>query len=122
VNGIAFGPDGDLFITSQTNEVLRYDGTSGASEGAFATGLSNPTHLAFGPDGNLYVVSNFHDSVRRYDGVTGTFIDSFVAPGSGGLDSPVYLLFAAVPEPSTGLLVTAGLGALAAARRRSRAA
>jgi streptogramin lyase len=121
VNGIAFGPDGDLFATSQTNEVIRFDGTTGASEGVFATGLSNPTHLAFGPDANLYVVSNLHDSVRRYDGTTGAFIDSFVVPGSGGLDSPVYLRF--VPEPSVGALLSSGvLCVLALRRRRTRGA
>ncbi|TWU33853.1 LamG-like jellyroll fold domain-containing protein [Novipirellula artificiosorum] len=56
-------------------------------------GLWSPRGMAFGPDGNLYVSSSDTDSVLRYDGTTGTFIDEFVAAGSGGLDYPRDLTF-----------------------------
>ena len=113
--------------------------------------------LIFGPDGNgdgqqdLYLPSfklagsnkadHRFSTIKRYDGVTGTFIDTFVTANSGGLDQPNYLTFthtdpvtlqyldspassaaAAVPEPSC-LLLAAGLGAAAGAmgsRRRRR--
>ncbi|HEY1603449.1 MAG TPA: dockerin type I domain-containing protein [Pirellulales bacterium] len=56
---------------------------------------------AYGPDGNLYVgyfIAQGNDDtgigeVRRYNGVTGAYIDTFVAPGSGGLVQPGDLKF-----------------------------
>ncbi len=56
-------------------------------------GLWSPRGMVFGPDGNLYVSSSDTDSVLRYDGTTGTFIDEFVSAGSGGLDYPRDLTF-----------------------------
>ncbi len=49
-HGIAFGVGGDLYVTSfGTNNVLRYDGQTGAFKEIFATGsgLLQPTHLVF---------------------------------------------------------------------------
>ena len=72
-------------------------------------GLLAPAALLFGPDANgdghldLYVAgssvngalkSNKHSgSVKRYDGVTGAFIDTFVPVDSGGLRSPFLMTF-----------------------------
>src|SRR5262249_14233741 len=60
--GVTFGADGNLYVVSNgTDQVLRYQGPSGASPGAFMdafvsiTGASAPNSLTFGPDGNLYV-------------------------------------------------------------------
>jgi hypothetical protein len=115
----------DLFVSSLgTNEVLRYDGSTGASLGAFVTagsgGLLFPQGLTFGPDGNLYVSSSATNQVLRYDGRTGAFIDAFVTAGSGGLTQPTFLIFTpqqgaspAVPEPAS--LTLLGLAALALA-------
>jgi DNA-binding beta-propeller fold protein YncE len=102
--GLTFGPDGNLYVSSADNgisnsseEVLRYDGHTGACLGVFVAngsgGLDNPSGLVFGPDGNLYVANTRGDSVNRYNGVTGAFINTFVAPGSGGLDAPVGMMF-----------------------------
>ena len=78
-----FAPDGSLLVSSGTNEVLRYDGTTGAFLGAFVAagngGLSNPRSLAFGPDGNLYVSSSGSNSMLRFSGSTGAFLGTFVA-------------------------------------------
>ena len=55
--------------------------------------------MIFGPDGNhdgaqdLYIVDRDLNAVLRYDGVTGTYVDTFVASGSGGLSSPADLAF-----------------------------
>jgi hypothetical protein len=56
---------------------------------------------AYGPDGNLsvgyFIAQGNSDTgigeVRRYNGVTGAYIDTFVAPGSGGLVQPGDLKF-----------------------------
>jgi outer membrane protein assembly factor BamB len=109
--GMTFGPDGNLYVGSlNTNEVLRYDGTSGAFLGSFVTagsgGLNGPAvdGLIFRPDGRLYVASRNGNSVLRYDAATGSFLDTFVAPGSGGLLNPKGMIFA----PDGSLLVSSG--------------
>lgn len=73
---------GALLVTSRTtDEVLRYDGATGAFLDAFAAGggLDNPVGLTFGADGHLYVASGDSDQVLRYDGATGAFLDVFAA-------------------------------------------
>jgi hypothetical protein len=81
--------------------------------------------LVFGPDSNLYVGSFGTGDVFRYNGTTGTFMDDFVAAGSGALGGPTFLIFgeggsAATPEPSTLGLLACGLAALAAWKQFSR--
>jgi len=85
-------------------------GNSGADFVAPGSGgLLAPAGLLFGPDANgdghldLYVAgssvngalkSNKHSgSVKRYDGVTGAFIDTFISVDSGGLRSPFFMTF-----------------------------
>ena len=79
------GFDGDV--------VVRYDGTTGAFVGAFASHatMDGPTALAYGPDGNLYVLNEFSHNVLRFDGATGVFIGEFISPsalGAVGLTDP----------------------------------
>ena len=95
---VASAPAAELLVSSEaTDQVLRYDGMTGAFLGAFVTagsgGLKFPQGLAFGPDGTLYVSSPGSDQVLRYDGTTGAFLNVFVAAGSGGLDFPTFLTF-----------------------------
>jgi outer membrane protein assembly factor BamB len=92
--GMAFGPDGNLYVGSlSSNQVLKYGAATGAFLGVFVTagsgGLNGPAidGLSFRPDGKLYVASRNTGSVLRYDATTGAFIDTFVAPNSGGLSS-----------------------------------
>ena len=127
--GVAFSPDGSLFVASfNTNQVLRYDGSTGAFLGTFVAagdhGLNLPRDLVFGPDGNLYVGSFGSGDVFRYKGSTGAFIDDFIPVGTGDLGGPTVLLFGegsstATPEPSTLGLLTCGLAALAAWKRKT---
>src|SRR5205814_10687594 len=49
-------------------------------------GLSIPTGMIFGPDGNLYVSNHDTNSVLRFNGATGAFIDVFAS--GNGLDGP----------------------------------
>jgi streptogramin lyase len=94
--GLVFGTDGNLYVSSLlTNQVLRYNGTTGAFLSVFVTagsgGLDQPTNMVFGPDGNLYVSSFNSDVVLRYNGTTGAFLGTFAS--GGGLDGPVGLAF-----------------------------
>ena len=90
--GLTFGPNGNLFVVSQgTHSIIEYEGATGAAIGTFAdlgtAGLSVPVDLIFGPSGDLFVSIGGDSSVARIDGMTGD-IDTFVAPGSGGLSTP----------------------------------
>ncbi len=84
--GLAFGPDGNLYVASEgTNNILKFNGTSGAFIGEFVAagagsepfedGLAAPKGIAFGPDGHLYVASNgAPNALFKFDGTTGAFI------------------------------------------------
>ena len=120
--GMSFGPDGNLYVAS-SRSVMRFQGAFGKFPGspmpsagnsgadfvsAGSGGLLGPLAAIFGPDGNgdgnqdLYVanwLSNAGDikaregNVKRFDGVTGAFIDTFVPTGSGGLKGPGLIAF-----------------------------
>jgi len=97
--GLEFGPDGNLYVSStSTDQVLRYNGNTGAFIDVFASGggLNSPNGLVFGPDGNLYVSATRSflgspDQVLRYDGNSGTFMNVFA--GGAELNSPRDLIF-----------------------------
>lgn len=71
--------------------------------------LDNPFALIFGPDGHLYAGSDsygdIYDQVLRFDGKSGTFIDTIV-PKGGDVDGAVGLAFHDVrsgPLPTPGV-------------------
>jgi len=96
--GLAFGPDGNLYVNSQnTFQVLRYNGATGEFIDTFVptgSGLVFPDGLTFDSNNNLYVSSRGGgNGVTRFDGTTGEFIDVFVPNGSGGLSDANGLTF-----------------------------
>ena len=86
--GMTVGPDGNWYISSDTNEILRYSGATGAFLGVFVSagsgGLITPRGLVFGPDGDLYVASSNSGAVLRYDGATGAFLGITFRPTAAG--------------------------------------
>src|SRR5260370_21779858 len=86
------------------SSVNRLDLGACSTWGVFGSGgrLWTAVGVAFGPDANLYVASRDTSSVIRYDGSTGSFIDTFVPSGSGGLSLTEALLFG----PAGNLYVT----------------
>ncbi len=135
-----FGPDGngdgaqDLYVASKTNEILRYDGLTGAFLGVFVSagsgGLKGPMDLAFGPDDGMLYVSSLGElgssappgagEVFRYDGATGAFADR-IASGlsethglSFGPDGSLYIASQGSDEvfryDGSGLSVFVGAG------------
>src|SRR5262245_4373885 len=103
--GGVFGSDGNLYVSSgiflnNNHKVLQYNGTTGAFQSVFASqNITSPRGVLFGPDGNLDVANGNEcadgdpASVERFDGSTGAFLDYFVAPASGGLEHPSYMVF-----------------------------
>jgi len=98
--------------------VFRFDEVTGAVSGTqpFVAPVGSPSNpydpgyegagyqaegSAYGPDGNLYVgyfIASGNGGtgigeVRRFNAVTGAYIDTFVAPGAGGLVQPGNIVF-----------------------------
>jgi WD40 repeat protein len=103
-SAMAFGPDGNLYISGGTFGgnlgVRRYHPTTGAFIDFFAnTGsdLYAPIGIAFGPDDNLYVATSAFANVMRFNYPTGSFMDFFVPNGGGGLTAPFHLTFGVAP-------------------------
>jgi hypothetical protein len=82
-----------LYVTSSTNQILKYNARTGAFVGVAASaGVSNPTDVKFGPDGLLYVLSSGNNRILRYT-ATGTYVDDYVPAGSGGMVGPIAMAF-----------------------------
>src|SRR5262249_21664421 len=93
--GMAFGPDGNLYVTSSGNAVLRYDGTTGAPLGTFVTagsgGLSGAAGITFDPSGSyLYVASGGSSQVLKYNASTGAYVG---VAASAGVSAPIDVQF-----------------------------
>jgi streptogramin lyase len=104
--GITFGPDGNLYVSSQsmvvsgvtvgTDAIFRINPTTGAATTfiPLATGYA-PAGLRFGPDGSLYVSHSLGQNpplgsgtVDHYNGTTGALLGSVIT----GLTQPTGLL------------------------------
>lgn len=103
-SNVAFGPDGSLYVgdgrdyAGQTeNDVLKFDGRTGAFQREFishsAGGIRFLSSIGFGPDGNFYVSSANTDNILRYNGQTGEFMDQFVVSDGYYLQSPGSFVF-----------------------------
>lgn len=106
-DGITLGPNGDYIYASSQSAVLRFHANSGDFDQVFTrniplglAGRFKPKGLTFGPDGDLYVASTTSQSVVRFDGDDGSYIEEFITTDmdQGGLFfSPTALLFAPLP-------------------------
>jgi hypothetical protein len=104
-SAMAFGPDGNLYISGGTFGgnlgIRRYNPMSGTFIDFFANTGSDvyvPIGLTFGPDSNLYVSTQNAANVMRFNYPTGTFMDFFVPDGGGGLTAPFHLTFDTGPS------------------------
>lgn len=96
--GIAVDSEGNVFIASERNRVLRVDSATGILTTVAGTGergfggdegpatealLAGPSAVAVDSAGNLYIADRLNDRVRRVDGSTG-IMTTFVGTGSQG--------------------------------------
>ncbi len=89
--GIAFGPDGALYVASSGSaSILRFDAEAGSFRDVVASGepLTQPFSLIFGPDGDLFVSDG--PRVLRY-APDGSFVG--VAAEDSTLVQPIGLAF-----------------------------
>ena len=102
--GITFGPDGNLYVSSRPAQVLKYNGQTGKFIGVFASGhgLQDPAGIAFGgPNNDLYVSSGIPDSgvggnqILRFDGKSGAFKAVVDPSNAAGLNDPEGMRFGA---------------------------
>jgi hypothetical protein len=90
---LRFRGDGVLYVSSWlSNQILRFD-TSGAPLGVLIATL-RPSGFVFEPGtGHVLVTTDQADTVRRYDGVSGAYLNLLVGAGAGGLTGATYLEF-----------------------------
>jgi Dockerin type I domain len=81
--GMAYGPDGNLYVANASlgaNDIVKFDGQTGAPLGTFATGLNGPTGLRYDSiDGNFYATNfgNFAGSTVSKINAAGTVLGNF---------------------------------------------
>ena len=78
-----------------SDNIVRYDGTTGAVLQVFASGsgLNGPRGFVYDVVRGLYAANFNQDSVLRYASGTGAFVETFVSMGGGGVDGPVGIAF-----------------------------
>jgi hypothetical protein len=109
-DGLAFGPDGNLFV-SDDNGIEEYTLGGTFEETFIATSLQA---IQFGPDGDLYGLNDLDLEVLRYNGSTGAFLND---AGNLPTDSQPSAI-ALVPEPSCLVPLLGGIALLCRKPRR----
>jgi sugar lactone lactonase YvrE len=96
-NPVTIGPDGNIYTATgggdDYNMILRYNGTTGAFMGIFATGPINGAREIVFNGGYMYVASTYTNQVLQYNGTTGAYLGVFVTAGSGGINGPDGMTF-----------------------------
>jgi hypothetical protein len=99
---LAFGPDGNLYVSDiYNNRILRFQGPGGSNPGQYMAVYATsyrPYMLAFGTiDNRLFVSGGEDHTIRRFQGPyetnPGTYIDDFVRNGDPGMYQPRGIAF-----------------------------
>jgi RHS repeat-associated protein len=115
-SGIAFGPDGSLYIAEHGSHRIRRVGINGVintvvgngekgfnGDGGLATEarLHYPQDIAFGPDGSLYIADSYNRRIRRVD--VDSIINTVAGNGEKGFNGDGGLATEARLNLSTGI-------------------
>ena len=99
---LATDSNANLYVTNAGSKDLSKFDSSGNFLGRFISagsgGLGRPSCLTIGPDDNIYICSSDTNQVLKYDGASGAFLNVFVDTAAGGLNQPVSLVFAGLPQ------------------------
>jgi len=96
--GIAFGSSGTMIVGNfEDSSVTAFGPNGGFLNTLVASGADGlkgcDVGIVIGPDGKLYVPGFDSNSILRFDPATGSFIDTFIPAGKGGLSQPRTILF-----------------------------
>ena len=93
---IIFGPDDNLYVSSfDTDEILRFDGSTGKFIDVFASsgGLDGPVGMLFDDStSSLFVSSKNSNQIFKYDSKTGDFLEIFIHNDDDVLQKPESLI------------------------------
>ena len=99
---LAVDSNGNIYVTNAGSKDLSQFDSSGnfvrQIVSAGSGGLGTPSCLTIGPDGDIYICSSDTNEVLKYDGESGAFLNVFVEAAAGGLNQPVSLVFAGLPQ------------------------
>lgn len=98
-----YRPSGNVLMTDSANDqVLQFDGVTGALMGTFATlpGGTLPSDMRYGPNGNLYVCGYGNSTVFELHPTSGAIVGSWTMPVIGDRCNDIAFL------PSGEILVT----------------
>lgn len=95
--GMAYGPDGNLYVANASagaNNILEFNGLTGAPLGTFVSGLNGPTALRYNShDGNFYTTNfgnftgNTVSKISAAGAVLGNFGSGHALPTSVAIDN-----------------------------------
>jgi streptogramin lyase len=121
--GLAVDGNNHLFVSDLSGTTVdEFDATTGAAINQI-TGLSHPTGLDLDGSNHLFVVNSFSGSIGEYDATTLAPINpTFISSLTLGPPSALSFVPAAVPEPSSLILVGVAViaGGMARVRRKRR--
>ena len=93
--GVYVGPRQTIYVASRADDsIIALDKHAGKHGGDVrvlvqpGSGELNDPFYIIERDGLIYVSSRLTNEIKRYDAVTGAFVDNFVKAGSGGLNKP----------------------------------
>ena len=74
VGRLVFGPDGNMYVQTSGNAIIKFSGKTGAYIGTFIP--ASPMFVSiqdykFGPDGNFYISDDQQGAIFRFNGQTG---------------------------------------------------
>ena len=99
---LAVDSNGNIYVTNAGSKDLSQFDSNGnfvrQIVSAGSGGLGTPSCLTIGPDGDIYICSSDTNEVLKYDGGSGAFLNVFVEAAAGGLNQPVSLVFAGLPQ------------------------